>query len=151
MKDKLQDLVTFVRDTDLTEVFWQQKNASITLRRSGGPAQPAAVEAPAPAAASAAAPGADASASAAPQAMVIRSTMVGTFFRSDAKKDRPPLVIEGTIVTAGQPVGCVEAMKIMKDVLSTQPCKIVKALVENGHAVEYGQPLFEVAPVDGAA
>ena len=37
-------------------------------------------------------------------------------------------------------------MKIMKDVLSTGDFKIVKALVQNGHAVEYGQPLFEVTP-----
>ncbi len=54
------------------------------------------------------------------------------------------MVVEGTIVDGGQPVGAIEAMKIMKDVLSPTPCKIIKALVANGHPVEYGQPLFEV-------
>ena len=71
--------------------------------------------------------------------------MVGTFFRSDSP-NRPPLVVEGTIVTAGQPVAAIEAMKIMKDVLSPNPCRIVKALVANGHPVEYGQALFEIEP-----
>ncbi len=75
--------------------------------------------------------------------MTIKSTMVGTFFRSDSP-DRPPFVVEGTIVNSGQPVAAIEAMKIMKDVLSPLSCKIVKALVANGHPVEYGQPLFEV-------
>ena len=71
--------------------------------------------------------------------------MVGTFFRSDSP-NRPPLVVEGTVVTAGQPVAAIEAMKIMKDVVSPLPCKIMKALVANGQPVEYGQPLFEVSP-----
>ena len=75
--------------------------------------------------------------------MVIKSTMVGTFYRADAPT-RPPMVVEGTVVTSGQPVGAIEAMKIMKDVVAPSACRIVKALVANGHPVEYGQPLFEV-------
>jgi biotin carboxyl carrier protein len=71
--------------------------------------------------------------------------MVGTFFRSDSP-DRPPLVVEGTIVAAGQPVAAIEAMKIMKDVVSPAACRIARALVANGHPVEYGQPLFEIEP-----
>jgi len=78
--------------------------------------------------------------------MTIKSTVVGTFFRSDSP-NRPPLVVEGTVVASGQTVAAIEAMKIMKDVVATVPCKIVKALVANGHPVEYGQPLFEVEPV----
>ena len=69
--------------------------------------------------------------------------MVGTFYRADSP-NRPPLVVEGTLVNAGQPVASIEAMKIMKDVVAPQNCRIVKALVANGHAVEYGQPLFEI-------
>jgi acetyl-CoA carboxylase biotin carboxyl carrier protein len=49
-------------------------------------------------------------------------------------------------VNSGQPVAAIEAMKIMKDVVSPSACKIVKALVANGHPVEYGQPLFEIEP-----
>ena len=79
--------------------------------------------------------------------MYIRSTMVGTFFRADSS-NRPPLVVEGTIVNSGQPVASVEAMKIRKDVVAQMDCRIVKALVTDGHSVEYGQPLFEVEPAD---
>jgi biotin carboxyl carrier protein len=71
--------------------------------------------------------------------------MVGTFYRADSP-NRPPMVVEGTLVAAGQPVAAIEAMKIMKDVVAPQPCKIMKALVANGHPVEYGQPLFEIEP-----
>jgi len=141
MRDKLQNLLEFVRDTDLTEVLWSVSGDSIHLTRSVKPAVAATSVSNATAAVSGEAP-------TAPEPMLIRSKMVGTFYRSDAKKNRPPLVIEGTTVTAGQPVGAVEAMKIMKDVIAPEACKIVKALVENGHAVEYGQPLFEVAPPD---
>jgi acetyl-CoA carboxylase biotin carboxyl carrier protein len=75
--------------------------------------------------------------------MHIRSTMVGTFFRGDTD-GRPPLVVEGTVVASGQPVGSIEAMKIRKDVVSPLGCRIIRSLVADGHAVEYGQPLFEV-------
>lgn len=142
--EKLKDLLDFVKTTDLQEVTMEKKGQTIRFVRPLAPA-PAPKAAPAPAAANGSAP----AAAAEPPKMVIKSTMVGTFFRADSK-NRPPLVVEGTVVTAGQPVGAVEAMKIMKDVLAPSDCKIVKALVDNGHAVEYGQPLFEVEPVPGA-
>ena len=50
------------------------------------------------------------------------------------------LTAYGSVETA------IEAMKIMKDVVAPSACKIVKALVVNGHPVEYGQPLFEIEP-----
>jgi acetyl-CoA carboxylase biotin carboxyl carrier protein len=80
--------------------------------------------------------------------LYIRSTMVGTFYRGDTS-DRPPLVVEGTMVNSGDPVGSIEAMKIRKDVLSQHSGRIVRALVADGHAVEYGQPLFEVETENG--
>ncbi|MFH1282989.1 MAG: biotin/lipoyl-containing protein [bacterium] len=73
----------------------------------------------------------------------ICSVMVGTFYHS-ISKDRPPFVIEGNTVMPGQKIGVIEAMKIMKDVLSTVEGKIVKILVENNNHVEYGQELFLV-------
>jgi acetyl-CoA carboxylase biotin carboxyl carrier protein len=137
----LKDLLDFVKTTDLREVQVESKGFSVTLRRTVEPVRPAA----APAGASQISEGENGS-SASAERMLIRSIMVGTFFRSDSA-DRPPFVVEGTVVTAGQPVAAIEAMKIMKDVLSPSACKIVKALVANGHAVEYGQPLFEIEPV----
>jgi acetyl-CoA carboxylase biotin carboxyl carrier protein len=142
---RLEELLEFAQSTDLQELVWEKKGALISFRRSTVP-EP---HAKAPQAASAPNGGASAAAPAepakSPGAMTIRSTMVGTFFRSDSP-NRPPLVVEGTIVTSGQSVAAIEAMKIMKDVVSPSACKIVKALVANGHPVEYGQPLFEVVP-----
>lgn len=73
----------------------------------------------------------------------IKSTMVGTFYSSPSP-DRPPLVIEGDHVMPGQKVGMIEAMKVMKDVISTVQGKVERVLIQNGHAVEYGQPLFRI-------
>ena len=137
IKKRLKELLEFAQTTDLQEVVWEKNGVHISFRRAASGAVPSG-DAPAAAPAAQTLP-------AAVEPAVIRSTMVGTFYRSDSP-DRPPLVVEGTVVAAGQPVGAIEAMKIMKDVVSPGPCRIVKALVANGHAVEYGQPLFEIEP-----
>jgi acetyl-CoA carboxylase biotin carboxyl carrier protein len=138
----LKDLLDFVKTTDLREVQVESKGFLVSLKRTVEPVRSAA----AVSAGTSQTPEGENGSSAPDERMVIRSIMVGTFFRSDSA-DRPHFVVEGTVVTAGQPVAAIEAMKIMKDVLSPTACKIVKALVANGHAVEYGQPLFEIAPV----
>ncbi len=73
----------------------------------------------------------------------IKSTMVGTFYNAPAH-DRPPFVVEGSRIDAGQKIGTIEAMKIIKDVIATTKGKIVKISVTNGQSVEYGQELFLV-------
>jgi len=143
-KEKLHELIEFAQTTDLQEVIWEKKGVSVRFRRAAA-ARTSSEAAPAEAAPALAGSPSPAT----PEPIVIKSTMVGTFYRADSK-DRPPLVVEGTVVSAGQPVGSVEAMKIMKDVLSPLDCRIVKALVDNGHAVEYGQPLFAVEPLSAA-
>ena len=141
LRKRLEELIEFAESTDLQEVIWEKKGDLVSFRRSVVSARfpktigPAAVPA-----------GAPETAPKPPEPPVIKSTMVGTFFRSDSP-DRPPLVVEGTVVTAGQSVAAIEAMKIMKDVLAPSTCKIVKAMVANGHPVEYGQPLFEIEPL----
>jgi acetyl-CoA carboxylase biotin carboxyl carrier protein len=142
LKKRLQDLLEFAEATDLQEVVWEKKGQVVSFRRTPKPEKPAK--------AAAGTSSSDASSPSAapakpPEPSVIKSTMVGTFFRSDSP-NRPPMVVEGTVVDGGQPVAAIEAMKIMKDVVAPSACKIVKALVANGHPVEYGQPLFEVEP-----
>lgn len=141
LKKQLKDLIDFAKATDLQEITWEKKGVLIRFERAGLAPAAKAPAAPAPSGAGAAA------AARAPEALVIRSTMVGTFYRADSPQ-RPPLVVEGTQVSSGQAVGSVEAMKIMKDVVAPMDCRIVKALVANGHPVEYGQPLFEVEPLN---
>lgn len=136
LRKRLDDLLEFIKDTDLQEVVWEKKGAVVSVRRTVLPEKPNASSAAGVGVLTAEKPAGP---------ILLRSTMVGTFYRSDSP-DRPPFVVEGTIVNAGQPVAAIEAMKIMKDVLASNPCKIVKALVANGHPVEYGQPLFEIEP-----
>jgi biotin carboxyl carrier protein len=138
---KLRELLDFAKNTDLQEVVWEKNGVKISFRRAEGriaarrPAQGVAGDVP------------EAEEAQEPQPMFIKSTMVGTFYRSDST-DRPPMVVEGTVVNSGQPVASIEAMKIRTDVVAQEPCRILKALVANGHSVEYGQPLFEVEPAD---
>jgi len=143
LNKRLQDLLEFAESTDLLEVVWEKKGMLVSFRRSASPEKSA--KATAVSVTAAASDSTSAVPAKAPEPLVIKSTMVGTFFRSDSP-NRPPMVVEGTVVTGGQPVAAIEAMKIMKDVVAPSACKIVKALVANGHPVEYGQPLFEVEP-----
>ena len=80
-----------------------------------------------------------------PKVFAIRSPIVGRFY-SSMGADRPPLVVEGGMVTAGQKVAIVEAMKIKKEVFSAVTGKVVKISVRDGDSVEYGQALFVVEP-----
>ena len=136
LNKRLKELLDFVRTTDLQEVVWEKNGTHISFRRTSKSASHSQSKA-------VATNGFTAAPAAAPEPLTIRSTMVGTFYRADSP-DRPPLVLEGTMVKSGQIVATVEAMKIMKDVVSPHDCRIVKALVTNGHPVEYGQPLFQV-------
>jgi oxaloacetate decarboxylase (Na+ extruding) subunit alpha len=139
---KLRELLDFAKTTDLQELVWEKNGVKISFRRAEGKSFFK------PTAAAGAASSPEIEVQTEPEPMYIRSTMVGTFYRSDST-DRPPMVVEGTVVTSGQPVASIEAMKIRKDVVSQEPCRIIKALVSNGHAVEYDQPLFEVEPANG--
>ncbi len=70
---------------------------------------------------------------------------MGTFYRSSSP-DKPPYVEVGDIVKKGQVLCIIEAMKLMNEIESETTGKVVQILVENGHPVEYGQPLFVIEP-----
>lgn len=71
----------------------------------------------------------------------ILSPMVGTF-RHSPNQDIPPYVKIGDRVEPGQPICIIEAMKVMNEVKAEGEGEIIDIMVENGHPVEYGQPLF---------
>ena len=77
--------------------------------------------------------------------IVIKSPMVGTFYRSPAP-DAPPFVEVGQDIDVGQVVCILEAMKLMNEIKSEVAGRIAETLVENGSPVEYGQPLYVVEP-----
>lgn len=74
---------------------------------------------------------------------IVKSPMVGTFYRA-ASPDSAPFVDVGQKVTADSVVCIIEAMKVMNEIQSEIGGVITELLVENGEAVEYGQPLFKV-------
>ncbi|MEI7447394.1 MAG: acetyl-CoA carboxylase biotin carboxyl carrier protein, partial [Burkholderiales bacterium] len=74
---------------------------------------------------------------------IVKSPMVGTFYRS-ANPNSPPFVDVGAQVKEGQTLCIVEAMKLMNEIESDKAGTIKAILVENGQPVEYGQPLFVI-------
>ena len=78
-----------------------------------------------------------------PAGQVIKSPMVGTFYRA-ASPGAKPFVDIGSSVKEGEPVCIIEAMKIMNEIEADGHGTITKILCENGQAVEFGQPLFVI-------
>ena len=72
---------------------------------------------------------------------VVKSPMVGTFYRS-ASPGSDAFVEIGSTVKEGQPICIIEAMKIMNEIEADKAGTIKQILCENGQAVEFGQPLF---------
>ncbi len=78
--------------------------------------------------------------------ITVTSPIVGTFYRSPSP-EAPIFVETGLRVKKGQVLCIIEAMKLMNEIESEVEGILVKALVENGQPVEYGEPLFLIEPV----
>jgi acetyl-CoA carboxylase biotin carboxyl carrier protein len=78
-----------------------------------------------------------------PDTFVIKSPMVGTFYRASSPES-PPLAKVGDKVTTESVVCIIEAMKVMNEIHAETTGTITEVLIENNEAVEYGQPLFKV-------
>lgn len=81
--------------------------------------------------------------SAHPNGYIVRSPMVGIFYRSNSP-DASPFVEENRIVKAGDPLCIIEAMKMMNHIEADRSGKITAIFVENGTPVEFDQPLFVI-------
>jgi len=81
-----------------------------------------------------------------PVPIVVKAGRVGVFHRRDTAEDF--LVAEGQEVDEGQTIGYIESVKLMTEVLAPETGKVSRVLVEDGAAVEYGQPLFELLPAE---
>jgi acetyl-CoA carboxylase biotin carboxyl carrier protein len=81
-----------------------------------------------------------------PRLITITSPIVGTFYRSPSPEAASFIEI-GQRVKKGQVLCIIEAMKLMNEIESESDGIVVKALVENGQPVEYGEPLFLIDPV----
>jgi acetyl-CoA carboxylase biotin carboxyl carrier protein len=152
--NEIQDLIKFVAKSGVTEVEIEQKDFKITIKSEKQKADaPIYVQATAPVAAPAAvAPVAPAAAApATPVAseedkyIVVKSPMIGTFYRS-AGPDKDAFVSVGQTINKGDTVCIIEAMKLFNEIESELSGKIVKVLVDDATPVEYDQPLFLVDP-----
>jgi acetyl-CoA carboxylase biotin carboxyl carrier protein len=76
---------------------------------------------------------------------IVKSPIVGTFFRA-AEPGAPPFVDVGTTVKKGQVLCIIEAMKLMNEIDSEYDGEVVKVYVENGQPVQYGERLFAIKP-----
>ena len=150
---KIAKLIEIVSKSDVSEINLKQGEEELKITREKAVAQsvqtviaaPVAAPAPvaSPAAPAATAPAAATSAPAAPDAAkLMKSPMVGTFYRS-ASPTAAPFVEEGTSVKEGDTLCIIEAMKMMNQIQADRSGVIKKILVENGSTVEFDQPLFE--------
>jgi len=148
---KLKKLIDLVQESGIAELEVTEGEERVRIVRSGRPGEPAAVaaapHAPPPAYAPSAAAGARAPAApeapAAQEGHLVKSPMVGTFYRA-AAPDAKPFVEVGDTVKAGQTICIIEAMKLMNEIESDKDGVVKAVLAENGQPVEYGEPLFVI-------
>lgn len=144
----LKQLIKLMVDNDLTELDIQGEGGPIKLKRnSQGTVTHAVAPVMAPAVAATAVSAAPAAEPVAvePQGPTIDSPMVGTFY-SASSPDTPAFVGVGDRVDEDTVVCIVEAMKVFNEIKAETSGTIEKVLVENGQAVEFGQPLFVIKP-----
>lgn len=141
---KLKKLIDLVQESGIAEleVTEGEEKVRIAKHSSAAPAPvsymtaPAAPQ-PAPIAAAPAAPAVDE----APAGHVVKSPMVGSFYRSSSPESQPFAEL-GQTVAVGDTLCLIEAMKLMNEIEADAAGVIKAILVENGQPVEYGQPLF---------
>lgn len=145
---KLKTLIDLVSESNVSELEITEAEGKVRIVKSGGAVvqQFAAAPVQAPVAAPAAAPvaaGQPAPAAAAPTGHVVKSPMVGTFYRA-ASPGAKPFVEVGSQVKEGETLCIIEAMKILNEIEADKSGTVTRILGENGQAVEYGQPLFVI-------
>jgi acetyl-CoA carboxylase biotin carboxyl carrier protein len=148
---KVKTLIDLVQQSGISELEITEGEERVRISRgplagfAGTPApmmyQPAPLVMPeAGAAAAAPAPAVPVE----PEGHVVKSPMVGTFYRSSAPGAKP-FVDVGQSIKAGDTVCIIEAMKLLNEIEADQDGVIKEILVDNGQPVEYGQPLIVIA------
>jgi len=148
-KNEIRELMRFFDKSDITKLKIKEGEFSIELQKGfeGGVSYTPVVSSAPQMVASAVAP---AAAPATPavykEGTFIKSPMVGTFYKCPSP-GAPVFASVGQVIKKGQPIGIIEAMKIMNEIEAEFDCKIVEILVEDGQPVEFDMPLFSVEKV----
>lgn len=144
---KLKTLIELVEGSGIAELEISEGEERVRITRTVAAAQQIYAPAPQPVAVPAApqpaAPAAEPAKPAAPDGHVVKSPMVGTFYRS-ASPGSKPFVDVGQNVNSGDTLCIIEAMKLLNEIDADQAGVIKAILVENGQPVEFGQPLFVI-------
>jgi acetyl-CoA carboxylase biotin carboxyl carrier protein len=166
--DEINKILDIVREHELSEFELEREGFKIRIKKgnvehasghfagqmvpavlhhpgaaSAAPVQPSAPEAVPPSAASTAAAAAAAQAAEEVDLGIVKSPIVGTFFRS-SEPGAAPFVEVGDTVKKGQVLCIIEAMKLMNEIDSELDGEVVKVYVENGQPVQYGERLFAI-------
>jgi acetyl-CoA carboxylase biotin carboxyl carrier protein len=141
---KVRRLIELMKEHDLSELDLKQADNRVRIRRGGEVVTYTAPGAPVARAAAPAAP-AGGEPAVADKTVVIKSPMVGTFYKASGP-DSPPFVKVGDRIGPEKTVCIVEAMKVFNEIPAGVSGQIVAILVENGAPVEFGQPLIKVDP-----
>jgi len=155
--DEIKQLIEFIKTHDLSEFELEHDGVKIRVKAGGNhhhvvtvPHMAATMPMlPAPMAAPAAAPAAAAVPAAADddggELAIVKSPIVGTFYRS-AEPGAKAFVSVGDTVRKGQVLCIIEAMKLMNEIDSEYDGEITSIYIENGQAVQYGERLFAIKP-----
>ena len=152
--DSLEKVILLLKKYELTEIYYETSDATFSIKKERPSMVMASSVAPhlgpygAPEfVASSASPGQAAVADSGGSASMVpvKASLVGTFYRG-ADPASPPLGALGQTVKLGDPIGLIEAMKVLT--LLSAPCdgKIEKICVENGEVVEFDQTIFILSP-----
>lgn len=147
---KLKTLIDLVSESNVSELEITEAEGKVRIVKgpTGGvmyaaPVQQHMMMAPQPPSAAVSAPVAEPLVAAAPSGHVVKSPMVGTFYRCSAPGAKS-FVELGSVVKEGDTICIIEAMKILNEIEADKSGTVVEILIENGKAVEYGQPLFVI-------
>lgn len=147
--NEIKELVKLLDESSLTWLEIEQEGSRILLKKeiqlvAGAVSKqeiPGSVPAAAPAVQTEGAKPTQPAAKPREDLITISSPIVGTFYTA-ASPDAEPFVEEGSKVKKGDPLGIIEAMKLMNEIEAEQDLEIVEILITNGEMVEFGQPLF---------
>lgn len=147
---KLKTLIDLVSESNVSELEITEAEGKVRIVKSAPVANAAPVTytmAPAPVASAApaveVAPAPVVVAAAEPVGHTVKSPMVGTFYRASSPGAKPFVEI-GDTIKEGETICIVEAMKILNEIEADKSGTVTRILVDNGQAVEYGQPLYVI-------
>lgn len=146
---KVKKLIELLEESNIDELEIKEGEESVRISRNSNSgvvqyAAPAPVMAAAPVAAAPAAPQAEATAEFTSNAHVVRSPMVGTFYRSPSPGS-PAFVEVGQHVKVGDVLCIVEAMKMMNQIEADKAGVVEAILIEDGQPLEFDQPMITIA------